>query len=265
MNPQFPPRLAIMPRRSRRTYRLSSAAMAVVLTMLVVGCSARPLEIGREPELSPVGAGMVKPAAHRVESASDGGYAMRAVEPAFAGSLWRERGADLFRDARARRIGDVLTVTISMKDRASFDNSSNRSRDSSHGFGLNASHAIDWRAFASAGSAKADSALKSNTAQDSKGAIARSENIDLRVAATVTGVLPNGNLVIQGSQELRVNFELRVLTFTGIVNLADIKPDNTISHERIAEARMSYGGRGRNMELQQPAWGHQLLDMVFPF
>jgi flagellar L-ring protein precursor FlgH len=181
------------------------------------------------------------------------------------GSLWRDRGADLFRDPRARRVGDILTVTIAMKEKASFDNSSKRSRDSSHGFGLDMSHAIDWKGFASAATATMESTARSNTAQDGKGAIARSENIDLRIAAVVTDVLPNGNLLIQGSQELRVNYELRVLTFTGIVNIADIKADNTISHERIAEARMSYGGRGRIMEVQQPAWGHQIVDLLFPF
>jgi flagellar L-ring protein precursor FlgH len=152
-----------------------------------------------------------------------------------------------------------------MKDKASLDNSSKRSRDSSHGFGLDMSHAIDWKGFVSAGTAKADSALKSNTATDGKGEIARSENIELRVAAVVTDILPNGNLVIEGSQEIRVNYELRVLTFTGIVSPVDIKADNTISHERIAEARMSYGGRGRIMEVQQPAWGHQVIDLLFPF
>lgn len=181
------------------------------------------------------------------------------------GSTWRERGTDLFRDPRARRIGDIVTVTILMKDKASLDNSSKRSRDSSHGFGLDMNSKIDWQSYAAAAATAIDSAIKSNTAQDGKGAIARSENIDLRVAAVVTNVLPNGNLVIQGSQEIRVNYELRVLTFTGIVNVADIKADNTISHDRIAEARMSYGGRGRIMEVQQPAWGHQVIDLIFPF
>jgi flagellar L-ring protein precursor FlgH len=181
------------------------------------------------------------------------------------GSTWRERGTDLFRDPRARRVGDILTVTILMKDKASLDNSSKRSRDSSHGFGLDMDSKIDWKSFAAAAKTAIDSNIKSNTATDGKGEIERSETIDLRIAAVVTDVLPNGNLVIQGSQEIRVNFELRVLTFTGIVNVADIKADNTISHDRIAEARMSYGGRGRMMEVQQPAWGHQVVDLLFPF
>jgi len=235
-----------------------------VLCSVLAGCAARPLEIGREPELSPVGSGLTVPVTDATALAGHQ-HAARAHTISANGSLWQERGTDLFRDPRARRVGDILTVTISIKDKASFDNSSKRSRDSSHGFGLDMSHNIDWKGFASAVSAQMDSAVTSNTSQDGKGAIVRSENIDLRIAAVVTGVVPNGNLVIRGSQELRVNYELRVLTFTGIVNVTDIKADNTISHDRIAEARMSYGGRGRIMEVQQPAWGHQVIDLLFPF
>lgn len=179
--------------------------------------------------------------------------------------LWRDRSADLFRDPRARHTGDILTVTISIKDKASLDNNSKRSRDASNGMGLDLSHVIDMAGLANKGSAAGSSSIKSNTSQDGKGAIARSESIDLRIAATVAKVLPNGNLLIEGSQEVRVNYELRVLTFTGIVNISDIKADNTISYERIAEARMSYGGRGRIMEVQQPGWGQQILDQVSPF
>lgn len=242
----------------RRPWALMTGTL---LAVALAGCAARPLEIGREPELSPVGAGLRRDSQVGTEHL----FPQKGREYVRADTLWRERGGDLFRDPRARRAGDILTVTISMKDKASLDNSSKRSRDSSRGFGLDMSHAIDWKAFASAGSAKVDSALKSNTATDGKGEIARSENIDLRIAAVVSDILPNGNLVIEGSQELRVNYELRVLTFTGIVSPVDIKADNTISHERIAEARMSYGGRGRSMEVQQPGWGQQVIDLVFPF
>lgn len=241
------------------------AASAVGLAVALAGCSARPLEIGREPELSPVGAGLSRPGPEANMASERLAAPLRSRQPISSGSLWQDRAADLFKDPRARRAGDILTVMISMKDKASFDNSSKRSRDASHGFGLDISHAIDWKGYASAAQAKANSAVKSNTSQDGKGAIARSENIDLKIAAVVTDVLPNGNLVIQGSQELRVNFELRVLTFTGVVNIADIKADNTVSHDRIAEARMSYGGRGRIMEVQQPAWGQQIVDLLFPF
>lgn len=242
--------------------------LAGLLTVAVVasGCSADKLaEVGKEPSLSPVGSGI------NPRTAPQGLYSPiqtsshRPRVPQDSASLWSHRGADLFRDRRARRPGDILTVNISIKDKATLDNKSKRSRDSSHALGLDLSHAIDWRGAKSEGTAAAASQLKSNTAQDGKGEIERSESIDLRLAAVVVDVLPSGNLLIQGSQEVRVNYELRVLTFTGVVNVADIKSDNTIPYERIAEARISYGGRGRSMEVQQPAWGHQILDQVSPF
>lgn len=244
-----------------RVFRVTILLFGIALS----GCSGEPLEIGREPALSPIGAGIRRQAPAEPAQAASLSLPSKLAENGATGSLWIDRGGDLFRDPRARRIGDILTVSISIKDKASFDNSSKRSRDSAHGFGLDMTHNIDWKGFASAVSAKADSAVKANTSTDGKGAIARSENIDLRIAAIVTGVLDNGNLVIEASQELRVNYELRVLTFSGIVNIADIKADNTISHERIAEARMSYGGRGRIMEVQQPGWGQQIVDRILPF
>ena len=86
----------------------------------------------------------------------------------------------------------------------------------------------------------------------------------MSVAAVVTDVLPNGNLIVSGSQEVRVNYELRVLNIAGIVRPRDISKDNTIAYNKIAEARISYGGRGRIMEVQQPAWGQQLFDRFKP-
>lgn len=242
----------------------SSFAIAAALIALS-GCAARPIELGREPALSAVGSGLGHKTAGDVAAAENLAAPVRSASPASTGSLWRESGADLFKDPRARRQGDIVTVLISMKDKATFDNSSKRSRDASHTFGLDMSHAIDWKGWTSNATAKADSTVNSSTKTDGEGAIARAESIDLRVAAVVVDVLPNGNLLVQESQELRVNFELRELTFSGVVNVADIKADNTITYERIAEARMSYGGRGRIMEVQQPAWGQQIVDALFPF
>ena len=249
----------------RALWRARTFALAVAATV-AVGCSTKPLEIGKEPTLSPVGAGIkqppVTPAAYAPAYPTEG---PRSQAPHMTTSLWSSRGADLFRDRRARRLGDILTVTISIKDKATLDNRSKRSRDATHGLGFDVAYDIDAVGAKAAGKAGGSSGLKSNTAQDGKGEIERSESIDLRLAAVVSSVLPNGNLLIQGSQEVRVNFELRELTFTGVVNIADIKADNTIPYERIAEARISYGGRGRSMEVQQPAWGHQLLDKYSPF
>lgn len=243
--------------------------VAMIAALLAAGCSARPREVGREPELSPVGSGLQRTEIHdkaRVQaSAKDAIDRGAGAVDMTTGSLWDDRGTDLFRDARARRAGDILTVRISIKDKASLDNSSKRSRDSSAGLGVDLSHAIALPGWTTEGAASAQTAVNSNTSTDGKGEIERSESIDLRIAAVVTGVLPNGKLIIQGSQEVRVNFEIRVLTFSGIVNITDIAADNTISYERIAEARMSYGGRGRITEVQQPGWMHQITDQLTPF
>ena len=249
--------------------RLRVACALSVAAMLIAGCAARPQEIGREPELSPVGSGLQRAEIHQrtgsLTSAKDTMLHTSDTNGETTGSLWDDRGADLFRDARARRTGDILTVKISIKDKASLDNSSKRSRDASAGLGVNLSHAIALPILTTAGTANAQTAVNSNTSTDGKGEIERSESINLRIAAVVTGILPNGKLIIQGSQEVRVNFEVRVLTFSGIVNITDIAADNTISYERIAEARMSYGGRGRITEVQQPGWMQQIADQLSPY
>jgi len=124
---------------------------------------------------------------------------------------------------------------------------------------------VNWRGWSSSGSGSLGSGITANTESKGKGAIERSEKINLVVAAVVTDVLPNGSLIINGSQEVRVNYELRVLSVSGLVDPRDISSENAVSYERIAEARISYGGRGRLMEVQQPGWGHQILDAVSPF
>jgi len=218
-----------------------------------------PREIGREPELTPVGSGIVKPV---VDIPTEN----RSV-PAFyeQNSFWSDSAADLFKDQRARRVGDILTVRISISDQADLDNSSERSKDATHDVGVNVDHDVSWRGWTSSGDASLGSGIETNSEHKGAGAIARSENIKVLVAAVVTGVLPNGNLVIHGSQEVRVNYELRVLTISGVVHSRDINSENMVSYERIAEARISYGGRGRLMEVQQPGWGQQIVDSVAPF
>jgi flagellar L-ring protein precursor FlgH len=242
--------------------RSSGAVAAVVVVVLVAaGCSMKPADFNRQPALSPVGSGVHKAApalALPVEPPQPA-----RVAPGF--STWSDSGADLFRDARAMRVGDVITVKISIKDKASLDNSSSRSRDSSIGLGQSMSYGFKTDNNAATGSGNLDAQSKSNTESNGKGAVSRSETIELMVAAVVTDVLPNGHLVINGTQEVRVNFELRELTVAGVVRPRDVSTDNVVSYERIAEARISYGGRGRITEVQQPPWGQQLIDLVTPF
>lgn len=231
-------------------YPLAALALAAVS-----GCTSVNDEIGIPPRMSAVGSG--------VGSAGQSAYSYPAppAAPVKRFSLWNDRQSRLFTDPRALSVGDILTVRISINDRARFKNESERSRTASRNIGLGA--AFDWDGAGTSGSADADISSETETSGD--GAITRSENIDLLVAAVVTDVLPNGNLMISGSQEVRVNAELRILTIGGIVRPTDIGGSNTISYERIAEARISYGGRGRLTEVQQPGYGQQFLDNVLPF
>jgi flagellar L-ring protein precursor FlgH len=213
----------------------------------------------REPHLTPVGAGVVQPAVDIPVSGPP-------IPAAYHGnSFWQDSSADLFQDQRAMAVGDVVTVKISIKDRAQLENDSERSRDATNDLAANFAYGMSSAGYTGSVSGNLGTGVDSSSTHKGKGEIERSERIDLLVAAIVTDVLPNGNLIIAGSQEVRVNFEVRVLSVTGIVHPRDIDAGNTISYERIAEARISYGGRGRLTEVQQPAWGHQLIDNISPF
>ena len=177
-------------------------------------------------------------------------------------SLWRDRAGDLFSDARAMRVGDVVTVTISMKDKAEFDNSSARSRDSKLNLQTQLGYAIGT---AKTGTASVNGSGESTTSTTGTGTVTRAETIELRLAATVADILPNGNLVVSGQQEVQMNYEIRVLNVAGIVRPRDIATDNTVPYDRISEARISYGGRGRIMEVAQPGVAQQIFDILTPF
>jgi len=247
--------------RSNSFFAQCRRLAAVGLVLLLPGCGAMDQirEIGREPALSPVGTGLAPARTTHIN--------LPVTQAAYhsGNSTWRDSGADLFRDARALRIGDVVTVKVQINDKAQLDNTLNRSRDSSVGLTSALDFNFGFGGAGPTGSGKLNGNLDRTTSTDSKGAINRSESIDLLVAAVVTEVLPNGNLIISGSQEVRVNYEVRVLNVAGVIRPRDISTDNSISYDKIAEARVSYGGRGRVMEVQQPAYGQQLLDTVAPF
>ncbi|KRE15727.1 flagellar biosynthesis protein FlgH [Bosea sp. Root381] len=228
------------------------AACAVTLA----GCGMDMSELNREPQLSRVGSGLVK----QRDAIPLGSTSGRGTDVAF-NSIYTRHSEDLFRDTRAMRTGDVVTVRISINDKAKLDNKSDRSRNSATKFGLGF--------LADFNGASGDAGFEANANSDSssrgRGLTDRSEEVEMSVAAVVTEILPNGNLVINGSQEVRVNYDMRVLNVTGIVRPRDITGNNVVAYDKIAEARISYGGRGRAMEVQQPAWGQQVFDKVTPF
>lgn len=229
---------------------------------LLCGCS-RFEQIGREPPMTPPGRPMpaVMPPSAEAMPVPPARPGVRPIA-----SLWQP--VSLFSDRRARHVGDILTVVIEIDDRAQISNRTERSRNAGENldvgtiFGLE--QEIDDVLPGSASfSAGVDLGADSNTR--GQGTVARDETIELKIAAMVTDVLPNGNLVIMGSQEIRVNYELRDLQVAGIIRPADISRENIIPYDRIAEARVVYGGRGQVYQVQQPRYGQQILDIILPF
>lgn len=185
-----------------------------------------------------------------------------------ANSLWKAGARTFFKDQRAAKIGDILTVNIDITDSAKFDNTTTRSRTNSEDANLDNILGFETDLVQALNSNLDPASLvKLGSASTSTGAgkVDRKESISLTVAALVTQVLPNGNLVIQGTQEVRVNYEVRELLLTGIVRPEDISNSNTIDHTQVAEARISYGGRGQLSDVQQPRYGQQIYDILMPF
>lgn len=191
-----------------------------------------------------------------------------AYEQGAPSSLWRAGSRSFFNDQRAGRIGDILTVNIEIDDSAQISNSSNRSREASTSAGVSNFFGLETVAgqvFNNAFDPETMIQADSSSEHSGAGAINRQEQIELRVAAVIVDRLPNGNLVIAGRQEVRINAELRELTVSGIIRPEDIAADNTIDHDQIAEARISYGGRGQVSAVQRPNWGQRLGDAITPW
>lgn len=183
-------------------------------------------------------------------------------------SLWSGGQHSLLGDQRAMKKGDILTVVIELDEKAEFSNDTNRSRSGSESLEVPGLFGLPQRAAEQLPvGASLDEAVSidSSSSSKGKGSVKRKEKLTLRVAATVVDVLPNGVLSISGSQELRVNFELRELLVGGYVRPEDISRQNEITYDKIASARVSYGGRGQITDVQQPRYGQQVLDSVLPF
>jgi len=183
-----------------------------------------------------------------------------------ANSLYRTSARGFFKDERAHRIGDILTVMVTIDDSAQINNQTQRNRSSTNSAGMGC---IFVAGFTNVVGASVDPAaaidLTSGMRDSGNGSVNRAESLETTVAAVVTQVLPNGNLVIEGRQEVRVNFEVRDLIVAGIVRPSDIQANNTIQSSKIAEARISYGGRGQISDVQQSRYGQQVMDAILPF
>lgn len=238
-------------------------ALLVLSLLLLAGCG--PLErlsrIGRAPDLSALQDPTADPAWRPVTMPMPA-----PLEPPMpANSLWRPGSRTFLRDQRAAQVGDLITVLVGIDDQAQLQNRTQRARTGSDAMGMPQLFGVQTRWLPKAASPETLVSASGKQSTDGDGSAKRSETVTLRLAATVTQVLPNGNLVVQGKQEVRVSAEMRELSVQGVIRPQDIASDNTIRHDRLAEARIAYGGRGTLSDLQQPRLGSQLLDVILPF
>ncbi len=245
-----------MRRRARRV-------VPVLIALSLSGCGTlRSLsEIGSPPAMTPTSNPTQAPGWRPVS------MPMPPPEspPLEGDSLWRPGSRAFFKDQRAARVGDLITVVVAMNDAATFKNVTGAARNSNEDFGMPNLFGLENLMARVPMNPSKLVTINSDNANTGTGQIQRNETVTLRLAGVVTQVLPNGNLVVSASQEFRVNSELRVLQVSGIVRPEDIASDNTIQHDRMAEARISYGGRGVLTQLQAPRWGQQAADILLPF
>ena len=232
------------------------APLALAALLAASACSTS--QVGRAPAFTPI-------------DSSPEHYAMnmpvlpeQPSSPRGRASLWSANQQSLLGDQRASKRGDILTVVIDIDESAQMRNSSSRSRSGSENMGVSSLFGLPERLPAGIG-VDPGVGFESSSESEGDGNVRRNEKLELRVAATVVDVLPNGVLQVQGSQEVRVNFEIRELLVTGYVRPSDITRQNEITYDKIASARISYGGRGQITDMQQPRYGQQVVDKILPF
>ncbi len=241
------------------------AKFALLVPLALAGCGnlTRLSEIGRPPAMSAI-----------TDPTKEAGYrpltmpmpALQTAAPQI-GTLWRNGSRAFFKDQRAAAVGDILTVLVNIADTADLKNGTTASRNGSETMGLPNLFGLQAAVPHLLKGATASSLVSASSANANTGAseLKRKEAVTLRLAGVITQVLPNGNLVVAARQEVRVNSELRELTVSGVIRPQDIASDNTVLHDRMAEARIAYGGRGQLSDVQTPRWGQQVLDAVMPF
>jgi flagellar L-ring protein precursor FlgH len=238
----------------------------VLLTVALTGCGSlsKLSEVGRPPEMTPTADPTKDPSWRPVSMPMP--HAQAA--PAEANSLWRSGSRAFFKDQRAANVGDIITIVVSVADAAQVKNASTSQYTGTQSLGVPNFFGLETRTppYGLPG-ANPSSLLSTNGASNAAGTgqIQRNETVAVRLAGVITQVLPNGNLVVSARQQMLVNSELRELQVTGVIRPEDIASDNTVMHDRMAEARITYGGRGQLTNVQTARWGQQILDILLPF
>jgi len=240
--------------------RWKDFASLAVLVSVLGGCSAvsRIENVGTEPKLAPI----ANPSQQHVSLPMP----PQATTPRQASSLWQTGAHSFFHDPRASHVGDIITVDITIADAAQISNTTTRTRNNADTANLANFFGLEGQ-LSSIGVTDPSKIVNmgSTTANTGAGSVHRSETINLTLAALVTQVLPNGNMVIGGHQQVKVNAEMRDLQLSGVVRMEDITQDNRVNLSQIAEARIAYGGQGQITDVQQPRYGSQIFDILMPF
>jgi flagellar L-ring protein FlgH len=226
------------------------------------GCGAlsRLSEVGRPPAMTPTEDPTKDPKWRPLTMPMPA----RQPSPNESNALWRSGSRAFFKDQRAAAVGDIITVLVSMNDAANLKNVTTATRASSETAGLPNFFGLE-NMLPKTVTASALLGASSGNSNVGTGQIQRTEAVTLRLAGIITQVLPNGNLVVAARQEFLVNSELRDLQVTGVIRPQDIASDNTVLHDRMAEARIAYGGKGQLTDVQRARWGQQMMDILLPF
>ncbi len=240
----------------------------LLLSSFLAGCSStldKIEDIGKQPKMTEV----TNPTEQATYKPVTWPMPENAPPPKqYANSLWQPGARAFFRDQRAARVGDILRVNVKIEDKAEVDNATERKRDTNDALSAPTVFGVENK-FVGFLPGKANPSklmdVNGSTSSKGNGTVKRKETIETQVAALITQVLPNGNFVIDGSQEVRINFEVREVSVKGVVRPEDIKSDNTVDSSQIAESRITYGGRGQLTDMQQPRWGNQLVETLAPF
>ena len=243
---------------------MRAALLLAVLALPGCGTLTRLSEVGRPPSMTPSGDPTTDPQYRPISMPMPRGQ----TEPAEANSLWRQGSRAFFKDQRAANVGDIVTVLVNITDTADLKNESAGGRSGNESLGLPNLLGFERSVPRILGSGVDPKQLVSATSKGGStgsGSIKRNETVTLKLAGVITQVLPNGNLAVAARQEVRVNSELRELQVSGVLRPQDIGSDNTVRHDRLAEARIAYGGRGQITDVQRPRYGQQLLDILLPF
>ena len=245
---------------------LRFAAIGLLSASMLGGCATadKISKIGQAPEMTKIANPMTDPKYQPVSLPMPSPQAGAPEK----NSLWQSSRVTFFKDQRASNIGDIITVTIDISDEATLENDTKQTRSSNESAAMNSLFGLEQSLDRILPQAVDNTDLAdfgSDSSHAGSGSIEREDEVKLRLAALITQLLPNGNMVIHGKQEVLVNFEKRILQIDGVIRPEDISVENTVSYDQIAEARIIYGGEGQLMDVQQTRYGHQLYDIIFPF